>query len=68
MDTRLQRVDEQLVSIQVELQKLKVIVDHLRSQPPQDQRHLKDTIRHHRESLLDSSRAITEQIEHICLK
>ena len=67
MGPNLERVDQQLINIQIELKKLQVIVDSLCGEPPEGQRGLKQTIQHHRADLLDSSRAITQKIERICL-
>ena len=67
MATNLERVDQQLVNIQVELRKLEIIVDHFSRQPATSDRGLVDTVQHHREALLGSSRAITQKIERICL-
>jgi hypothetical protein len=68
METDLERVDQKLVAIQVELQKLGVIVERLRDRPQGGGRRLKSTIRHHRAALIDSSSTITQKIEQICLR
>ena len=67
METNLERVERQLVNIQIELQKLLVIVEHVgRSPAATGDKELVDTIRHHREVLLGASRGINEKIEKMC--
>jgi len=67
METNLERLDRQLVHVQVELQKLNILIEHL----CQDSRiaadkGLIDTIQHHRQALVGSSRKIDAQIERMC--
>jgi hypothetical protein len=67
MQTNLERVDRQLVNVQIELQKLEIIVEQMGRVPSGiGDKGLVETIRHHREALLGASRGINERIERIC--
>jgi hypothetical protein len=67
MDPTPERVDEQLVSLHVQLQKLNILVEHLcQHAGTRRKRELLDTIQHHREALIGASRTINERIETMC--
>ena len=67
MDPTLERVDEQLVKIHLQLQKLNILVEHLcQHAGTRRDSELLDTIQHHRQDLIAASRAIKERIDKIC--
>jgi hypothetical protein len=63
----LQRLADELVSLQVQLNKLDFLAKRLGkfSNLKQEQDVL-DTIRHHRAGMLESSKTVAERIERIC--
>ena len=67
MEPTLERVDEQLVNIHIQLRKLNILVEHLcQHAGTRRDRELLDTIQHHREALIGASRTINDRIERMC--
>jgi len=63
----LRRIDEQLVNIQVQLAKLKVLVLDLSSaRLSEGDDALTETVRRHRHDMVEESKALSERIERLC--
>jgi Mg2+ and Co2+ transporter CorA len=70
MNRDLQRVDQQLVNIQVQLAKLQVLVSDLcRPSSPGmrgEDEGLTETVRRHRHDMVEQSKELSERIERLC--